>query len=203
MTDRNSLFTAVLDAPIDGGLHGRDALDPFMRLSQVLVGPAELADWVGRAYLGTLLAGATEKGGPTQSPEYHRTDIRAVLVRFEQLERQYGERSALLAQQVTKQLVLSPEPGIANVTKSIAALWYCAGLIEFTSGKGFMTRAAPKETYATALAWQAVGGNPMGMPGPYYGNWAYPSPTLIQPPEPEASADEGSPAQHKSVSAAS
>jgi len=199
MDDRDQLFTDVLDAVIDGPLTGRGALGAFMRLSQVLVGPASLAEWTGRAYLGTLLDGAS-KLGDQQTPEYYRTDIRSVLERFHQLEQVYIGQPAQLARQVQTQLLLSQEPGIANVTKSIAALWYCAGLIELTD-MGYMTRAAPKETYAMALAWQAVGGNPMGIPGPYYGNWSYPSPTLIEPPQPEAAAEQDSPSQQATAMA--
>jgi hypothetical protein len=167
----------------------------------VLVGPAQLADWTGRAYLDTLLKGASDQG-VQQSLKYTPADIRAVVERFQKLEKEYGGQPRLLAKHVQQELVLSKEAGIANVTKSIAALWYCAGLIEFTSTKGFMLKAAPKETYATALAWQAVGGNPMGIPGPYYGNWSYPSPTLIQKPEPEESAEEASPSQKAAAQAA-
>jgi hypothetical protein len=199
MENLDQRFTEVLDVVVDGELRGRDVIGAFMRLSSILVGPAPLKDWVGRAYLGTLLEGATAPGAAPQNPEYRRADIRAVLERFEQIERAYGAQPRLLEQHVQSELVLSPEAGVANVTKSIAALWYCAGLIEFQSPMNFMTRAAPKETYATALAWQAVGGNPMGVPGPYYGNWSYPSPTLIQKPEPEESVLQAAPAQKAAV----
>lgn len=203
MDDREQLFIGVLEAEVEGGLKGRDLFHAFMRLSHVLVGPAQLADWTGRAYLHTLLQGASEPGAPAQSPPYQRASICAVLQRFQELEREYGHSPPLLARHVRSELVLSPREDIANVAKSIAALWYCAGLIEFQSGNGYLTRAAPKETYATALMWQAVGGNPMGVPGPYYGNWSYPSPTLIQPPEPEESAEADSPPQQAAAMAAS
>jgi hypothetical protein len=57
-----------------------------------------------------------------------------------------------------------------------------------------MSVTAPIETYSSALVWQAIGGNPMGIPGPYYGNWAYPSPTPIVRP---GSATTAEPAEAK------
>lgn len=178
------LFGEVLDQPIAPGLSGREALPPFMRLSVVLVGRGEMQAWLGRAYLKTLADwAAAPVEGTQRSPAYTADDIAQVLTRFVALEHASGGDAQALALQVQQQLLLAPEPGIADVTRSIAALWYCAGLIEFKSPLGFMVAAAPVQTYSSALAWQAVGGNPMGIPGPYYGNWAYPAPVLIVPPD--------------------
>lgn len=178
------LFSEVLDQPIAPGLSGRDAMPPFMRLSAVLVGRGEMQAWLGRAYLKTLADwGAAAAAGAPRSPAYTAVDIAQVLTRFVAIEQASDGDAQALALQVQQQLLLATEPGIADVTRSIAALWYCAGLLEFKSGLGYMVAAAPIETYSSALAWQAVGGNPMGIPGPYYGNWAYPAPVLIVPPD--------------------
>lgn len=44
------------------------------------------------------------------------------------------------------------------------------------------TDIAPADVYAEALVWQAIGANPPGLPGPYYGHWGYPGPSPIRDP---------------------
>jgi hypothetical protein len=210
--------SGALRAELPEGEEGLDPLEAFLDLSSTLLGPGRLSRDaatrdLARLYLGTLLEGVYTPGRDSPSDDYKkynaytRRDIADTLRAGEALAQRYKDDPAELERAVRAQIVMatspdgSPQP-ISIVAKSIVALWYCAGLLDLTPPKdetsvsGFMRIAAPAEAYASALVWKAVGGNPMGVPGPYYGNWAYPAPTLIAPPigqepPPRASTDKG------------
>lgn len=163
-----------------------ERLAAYMHLSRVLVGADELAlslaEWLGVAYFATLIRGAEKAArDPSFTPQYTLADIRDTLARFDEIvASQPGDLEAAVQQQM-----VAPEGPISTVTKSILALWYCAGLIDLTpppQGMGFLTMTAPKATYAEALVWKTMGANPMGVPGPYYGNWAYPATVPLRKP---------------------
>lgn len=191
-------FNEVLECLVDGSHTAGSLFDAYKRLSCVLVGRSLLDDWLARAYLGTLIEAAADGSSPADSPVYRQADIVAAVEQFCALELATAGDEKALERAVSQQMVLAlgpdgqPAPqlaAVAVVTKAVAALWYCAALIDqqlpSAGGLGFITRTAAPETYASALVWPAIGGNPMGIPGPYYGNWAYPSPTLIAPPDGE------------------
>ncbi|APV50169.1 hypothetical protein BWI17_11025 [Betaproteobacteria bacterium GR16-43] len=75
---------------------------------------------------------------------------------------------------LSKLLVASP------VARGVIALWHSAALLgDFM---GYYIKTAPVETYASARVWNAIGGNPMGVTGPYYGSWAYPPAVPVADP---------------------
>jgi hypothetical protein len=184
MTSTQDSFMEVLDLPITAAFSGRDAIGPFLGLSAVLLERTGLEPWIGRAYLKTLIGFATPPGAAKpNAPAYTALDIERVLRRYAELQSAFARDPVSLVQHVQNELLRAADAGTANVTRSVAALWYCAGIVEFDSGMGFMSVAAPIETYSSALVWQTVGANPMGIPGPYYGNWAYPAPVQIIRPD--------------------
>ena len=162
----------------------RGSADTFLRLSRVLIGAdaldLALPPWLGATYHATLREGAGK--GQNEYSLYTLADIDATLEAFALIE---AENPEDLEEAVRKRIVAS---GGAQsvVAKSIIALWYCAALIDLTppqkKGQGYLTMAAPKETFGEALVWKTMGANPMGIPGPYYGNWSYPATTLITKP---------------------
>jgi len=187
--DENAMhFRAKSEAEADEAAHEKPtpaALDTFLKLSRVLVGADDLDitldPRISALYHETLRKGAGQGAKPYSF--YTMTDINETLATFARIEL---ERPSDLTEAVRTQIV---EPGgpMSVVAKSILALWYCAGLIDLTppanhQASGYMTMAAPKETFGEALVWKTMGANPMGIPGPYYGNWSYPATTLVAPP---------------------
>jgi hypothetical protein len=82
------------------------------------------------------------------------------------------------------------------VARSCASLWYAAALIDLKAGEGtdttpghialgpsgFIVKSAPIQTYGAAIIWKAIGSIAPGLPGSYYGNWAFPPPQPAVPP---------------------
>jgi len=100
-------------------------------------------------------------------------DIRGVLADVAHLETLQG---TVRAEALSALLVGSA------VARGVIALWHSAALLgDFM---GYYIKTAPIETYASARAWRAIGGNPMGIPGPYYGSWAYPPAVPVVDPNP-------------------
>jgi hypothetical protein len=160
-------------------------LGTFMRLSRVLLGADELAlelpEELGRTYHATLVAAVGwMKENPDAKPQYSYADIEATLDAFERIA---ASNPPDLEEVVREGIVAAPGQ-TSVVAKTIISLWYCAAIIDLTPGApGFISWTAPKQTYGQALIWKTFGGNPMGIPGPYYGNWAYPSTVPVAPPE--------------------
>lgn len=75
--------------------------------------------------------------------------------------------------------LLSALDGPAKAARSTLALWYCAALLDLGSPMAFFIKTAPIQCWPAGRIWPAIGGNPMGVPGPYYGNWAYPPPSPV------------------------
>jgi len=162
-------------------------IDTFMHLSRVLLGADALAltlpTWLGTVYYKTLCAGADKAAcDPSFQPRYTRADIEETLKAFEQIVAEGLEN----LEEAVRERIVASGGAQSVVAKSIIALWYCAALIDLTppekGGMGFLTMTAPKEAFGEALAWKTMGANPMGIPGPYYGNWSYPATTLIVAP---------------------
>lgn len=152
--------------------------DSFMALSAVLVDRDDLERWAGHAYLFTLVRGSTD-GQSKAAPAYSAADIVQTLETFAGIA---ASEPPDLAAAVVEGM-LAPGGQVAVVTRSITCLWYCAALLDLSEGsQGFIVLAAPKETYPLAQVWQSFGGNPMGIPGPYYGNWSYPGTVPIVEP---------------------
>jgi hypothetical protein len=105
---------------------------------------------------------------PGYAAQYTLAQVSRTLERFAELVDQGADDPAR---------ALLEDPDTATVTRSIPCLWYASALLDLSdSGMGFATKVAPIQTYNSALAWTAIGATPMGVPGPYYGNWAFPSP---------------------------
>jgi len=114
-------------------------------------------------------------------PQYSLVQVRATLDEYAAI---VESDPPDLAAAVEARILGNPQ--LAPVARSITCLWYTATLLDLTpGGMGYPTKAALIPSYGEALVWKAIGGNPMGITGPYYGNWAYPSPQPILPPEPK------------------
>lgn len=173
-TGDRQLFMDALDRDIHDGIPVREIFGLYMRLSEVLVDEPSLPDWLGRGYMLTLLAG-TEK---PEIPPYTLEDIYLTLMTFAEILDSGHDIEA----QVIDRIVRDPRRG--PVAKSLTYLWYTASLPDL--GSGFQLLMAERATYASGLVWDYISGNPMGIPGPYYGNWGYPPPQLILDPGADA-----------------
>jgi hypothetical protein len=117
------------------------------------------------------------------APPYAPLDVKQMLERFVRLPAG-GDAGA----QVRATLLTDPgsgrssSGGIAVAVREATALWYAAGLIDLTSAFGWIIKRAPIQTYDSALVFASIGAPATGMPGPYYGNWAYPPPEVVIAP---------------------
>jgi len=76
--------------------------------------------------------------------------------------------------------VLYADGTLGPMAKNLIVTWYNGGL-----GLAVLSAA----NYGAALVWPAISAQPPGLPGPYFGSWAYPPPSLAGPVTPSASED--------------
>lgn len=162
-------------------------IDAFMDASRVLLGAdalaLELPQWLGQAYLTTLVRGAELAAKDRRfMPRYSCADICDALGELTRIARDTPPQAL---ERAIRDTMLILGDGRSVVLKSIVALWYCAALIDLTppeqGGLGYPTLTADKATYAEALVWKTLGANPMGVPGAYFGNWSYPAVVALRP----------------------
>lgn len=69
---------------------------------------------------------------------------------------------------------LAADVSLSILARNIIIVWY----------NGYLgNNMPPADVYASALVWQVIRANPPGIPGPYYGEWAYPPSTPIVQPD--------------------
>lgn len=105
------------------------------------------------------------------TPPYSLADVQAMLS-VTIPEDEAGRAAALKA-------LLTAGDGPSKAAQSLMALWYCAAILDLSGAMGYFIKTAPIQTWPAGRVWPAIGGNPMGVPGPYYGNWAYPPPSPV------------------------
>ncbi len=174
---------------VAGALPEGTATDAADRLRAFLGAEPQLTDPSGVALDATL---AQLAAPPGYQPPYAIADIAWTLHEFAAIVERHPPD---LQHEVRQHILIAPaNPRGAVVARCMLSLWYVAALIDLTPpppfpGRiptvpyGFVTKVAPIQTYAAAIAWQAIGGNPPGVAGPYFGNWSYPPPQPVRSPE--------------------
>lgn len=141
----------------------------FIRISQALVDESELPERTARAHFELLQNITPKLYGPGDiyenclpQPSNPRT-FDALFSTFLQFEEQRGTDHEQWLDDFVG--ILSADTTLSSLYKNIIILWY----------NGFIDdHISPAYTYNDSLVWEAIQGNPPGIPGPYYGNWAYP-----------------------------
>lgn len=156
-------------------------LDDFMALSEVMLDwPEPLSERAGRAFFELLYqatpvdyvkpdAGHDDQGTP---PPVERTfdALFEVFHRVRAYTEETGTEDTLESQLAA---VLYGDIVLGGVLKNLLTVWYNGAL---------GTRTVAAEHYQDALVWRAIGGHPLGVPGPYYGSWAWPPPVVVTRP---------------------
>ncbi|MDQ1720819.1 MAG: hypothetical protein QOI26_553 [Pseudonocardiales bacterium] len=140
-------------------------LDDFIRLSEVLLDArGQLSRSAAIEVYAIVVAAAPARYGidGTQPP------MTALLATF-------NEVAAAGPDDVEKRLVsvLYADGTLGPMAKNVIITWYNGGL-----GMAVLSPA----NYGAALVWPAISAQPPGLPGPYFGNWAYPPPGLVSAP---------------------
>ena len=148
-------------------------LDVFIRLSEVLLDTTGLSRSAAAEVYAIVAAAAPASYGidGTQPP------MAALLATFR-------EQEAFGAQGLEARLVsvLYADGTLGPLAKNLIITWYNGGL-----GLAVLSPA----NYGAALVWPAISAQPPGLPGPYYGSWAYPPPLLVSEPSSEIAASDG------------
>ena len=149
--------------------------------------------------LGAFLGASARYRDPSGVPLTHRGaalangDLHAAVLvagrrnHFEPLRRPraLAPRSGRPTEAVKRDL-LRDDDGPGTAARSCLVLWYASGLLglgDDAGGMGYMTKAAPIQTYSSGLVWESlISASAMGIAGPYYERWAYPPPRPILPP---------------------
>lgn len=164
--------------PDDDRSYVDEHLDEFLALSSVLldVERAKLPPQAGRIFFQMLLDatppydGAESPAHPRQTPAERTMDVVFRIFRELRAEPSPVPLEQRLANVYYKDIILG------GVVQNLIIVWYNAAID---------TRQAPAEAYPYALVWSAISGHALGMPGPYFGSWAYPPPAPILPPDGE------------------
>jgi hypothetical protein len=148
----------------------------FQRISEVLLDWSPLPRDAGSAYFNIILAVTPEHYAPGdiyvpmpcgQIDDPHPFDVLWTV--FEELEKESPDNLETRLCAIT-----SADVTLNTLVQNILIVWY----------NGFIgSYMPPAEIYASALVWQVIRANPPGIPGPYYGHWAYPPPEPIEPPK--------------------
>jgi hypothetical protein len=168
-----STSAVPLGAPGDRALSDEPAdLEDFLRLSEVLLdAPGQLSRSAAREVYAIVVAAAPARYGidGAQAP------MTALLATFDEVVA--GGPDNLEARLVS---VLYADGTLGPMAKNLIVTWYNGGL-----GLAVLSPA----NYGAALVWPAISAQPPGLPGPYFGSWAYPPPSLVSAP----AADRGRP----------
>lgn len=133
-------------------------LQAFMDVSTVMLDIPDLPADAGAAYCAIWIAAAPKPS--TIDLFFQVYDQVRATVPAADLER-------ALATVYGGDIELSP------VLQNLIIVWYNGAI---------GTATAPARYYGDALVWKVIGGHPLGMPGPYFGGWAYPPERLLRKP---------------------
>lgn len=151
-----------------------EQLRRFIRISEVLLDATHLPEAAARAFFRIILEntptyyapGDRYVEDPIDGIDPHPFDVLWEV--FSQLEEESTEdlESRFNA-------TLAADVSLSILARNIIIVWY----------NGYLgNNMPPAEVYASALVWQVIRANPPGIPGPYYGEWAYPPSDPILPP---------------------
>lgn len=159
-------------------------LDVFIRLSEVLLEASDLSRSAAAEVYAIVAAAAPARYGIDGS----QPPMTALLATF-------AEQEAFGAEGLADRLVgvLYADGTLGPMAKNLIITWYNGGL-----GLAVLSPA----NYGAALVWPAISAQPPGLPGPYYGSWAYPPPNLVTEPTGTAASDGAAMAAPVQVSAA-
>lgn len=171
------------EGPADGSPGSREGyidahLDEFLELSEVMTARPNLPRETGREFFGMLLdATPPWYGNPSydarldpedEAPPVPRT-MDVLFDLFAALKRE--DNGLTLEQRVVR--TVYPDIELSTVVKSLLIVWYNGSL----GG-----RQCSSAAYPHTLVWEAISAHPAGIPGPYFGGWAYPPPQPIEDP---------------------
>lgn len=138
----------------------------FLRLSEVLLDQADLDPGYGAECMRLVAAGAPSKYGS----DPHVTPMAALLATFRELAKDPTD----LADRTVA--VLYADGTLGPMARNLLIVWY----------NGFLgSTVVDAANYGGALVWPAISAEPPGLPGRFYGHWAYP------PPQPLRTATDG------------
>ncbi|MDC6169780.1 hypothetical protein [Paucibacter sp. XJ19-41] len=152
-------------------------LPTFITVSQTLLDQRPLPTEAARAYLQIVLRATPVRYGPG---DYYTGPLAGPDVDPHPMEvlGALHQRLADECPQALEQTLMTltnADVTLTALVRNILTVWY----------NGYLGDAiAPASVYAEALVWSAIGANPPGMPGPYYGHWGYPNPVPIGDPDP-------------------
>lgn len=143
-------------APTDGDLA------TFLGLSRILLDEQHLDPGYAAECMRLVVAAAPA----TYGSDPGRTPMQALLATFREL----ATAPADLAARTTA--VLYADGTLGPMTRNILIAWY----------NGFLgSDVVDAAHYGGALVWPAISAEPPGLPGRFYGNWAYPPPQPVGP----------------------
>lgn len=140
-------------------------LDDFLRLSELLLDArGQLTRSAACEVYAIVAAAAPARYGI----DGDLTPMTALLATFNEVaaEGPDGLEDRLVS-------VLYADGTLGPMAKNLIVTWYNGGL-----GLAVLSPA----NYGAALVWPAISAQPPGLPGPYFGNWAYPPPGLVTAP---------------------
>jgi hypothetical protein len=145
---------------VSGRCPDAEQLATFVRLSEVLLDARGLSQDAAREYYAIV-----RRAAPTSYGSTGVAPMTALLDTFCRVEADGPDD--LEARTVA---VLYADGVLATMAKNLLITWYNGGL---------GLDVAPATVYADALVWPAIGAEPPGLPGRYYGSWAFPPPLAV------------------------
>lgn len=134
----------------------------FLQLSEVLLGERHLDPGFGAQCMRLVTAAAPRSYGS----DPHLTPMDALLATFRELAHDPVDLEARTA------AVMFADGTLGPMARNLIIAWY----------NGFLgADVVDPAYYGAALVWPAISAEPPGLPGRYYGNWAYPPPRPIGP----------------------
>ncbi|MFM2072269.1 MAG: hypothetical protein RLZZ623_2532 [Actinomycetota bacterium] len=131
-----------------------DRLDQFVVVSRMLLELDELPSALAGVYLGMV---------DERWPIWPLADMAATFAQWRDLPAETRERLIIEALGANEWLPYAE--GVLNV-------WFSGQLFVDDTNTTFVD--APAEAYLGALVWGLLHTHPSGMPGPFFGEWAYP-----------------------------
>lgn len=145
----------------------RAGLQEFIRISELVLDEFPLPPAAAQTYLDIVLRATPARyapgdyyEGPGHVPadDPHPFDALWAVCSQLALDGDAGLAERFMA-------VVSADVTLVTLVRNILIVWY----------NGYLGTDMPgAQAYAAARVWPAIGANPPGLPGPYYGHWAYP-----------------------------
>ena len=131
-----------------------DRLDQFELVSRVLLEIDDLQPTVAQSYLGMMDA---------WKPTWPLAEMAETFAPWEALPAGERERRVVSALNTN---------GWIPEAQAVMGVWFSGQLACLDDATAFVD--APADAYLGALVWGLLHTNPSGLPGPFFGEWAYP-----------------------------